>query len=406
MSHQSTRWLISGFSREAYKKHITDDVILIITSYFDKSIKWIIAKRDFPNRTKIKLYSDTITIEGVEFKPYLSYQDCQRYTQMVFGVKVAFPNIAKKCSFQLITRCPTTNSKYAGLFDKEDPDNVHQKLTKKFVEQDWHCSLCNEINDKLSESCHVCLMKRQIPKDITNAMNYYSSDEHWMCSVDTFINHPADVICATDYSGKKPKDKLEAESCALRKNQYSKHDEITFIYEINMISVYDKDDQNITCKSIKILGVNDTLKFVWKINDELLQKFKACTFSRTGEIFYCDEYFGIGNNFCLSFIPDVGQLRVHLIALPANEKTLKFEWEMKAMDTGNDITKVLDHRISKVWVVENGKYTYNKFHPIITHDAIRKVSSLEFSVTLKRIKHQIKSIIPFSQSYHGNIFRV
>ena len=121
---QSNPWLIliSGYTRTNYKqKNIADEILLIIITYYNSSIKWIVSTKAFPDRNSNLsqcLHGDAIIIEDIAFRPYLEFFDYPDFGFITFRVEIdSFKDSELKFEYQLVTQCLTTNSKWIGSFN-------------------------------------------------------------------------------------------------------------------------------------------------------------------------------------------------------------------------------------------------------------------------------------------------
>ena len=136
-------------------------------------------------------------------------------------------------------------------------------------------------------------------------------------------------------------------------------------------------------KPVDIMKIDDTLKLEWIINNDLLNLFKTC---KPGKIFWCNEYFGIGNNFCLSCIPNNNTyltngfiLRLHVIAALIN---IEIKCNMELKDEINDIH--IKYHKPALWMTDANNFAC--YHAVLRKGEIEAFASLKIIVTVKRTK--------------------
>ena len=146
-----------------------------------------------------------------------------------------------------------------------------------------------------------------------------------------------------------------------------------------------KQDQDVVIFSrhVDMMDIDETVKFEWNINKELLNEFKKC---RSGKVFWCDEYFGVGNNFVLSCSPNNETseyngciLALHLVAMDQNLTLINIDCDMELKDEVNSVH--IKHEISKEELTV-GRTGIEK--RMIWTEEMRVLSSLTFIVRISR----------------------
>ena len=76
IAHEDTLIVISGYAKKYCNQYITNDIINIIVTFFDPSIKWVVSTKKIPkncrNYTQY-LRGDTIIVDKVKFTPMLEF---------------------------------------------------------------------------------------------------------------------------------------------------------------------------------------------------------------------------------------------------------------------------------------------------------------------------------------------
>ena len=129
--------------------------------------------------------------------------------------------------------------------------------------------------------------------------------------------------------------------------------------------------------------INDTVTFEWNINKELLNEFKKC---RPGKIFWCDEYFGIGNNFILSCSPNNETseyngciLGLHLVGIDGIMVGINIDCDMELKDRMNNVH--IKHKMFNKQLIIGSTGIAKR---MIWTEEMRVLSSLSFVVTVSR----------------------
>ena len=123
IKHEDKSILISGYSRNTYKQYITQDIICIIMAFFDASISWTIQTKNFLSNEYPHLVGDPVIINGVTFKPHVSFSTTSNY--ILFKTLIAsFESNANKCRYRLRTNCLTTNSAFISLLQETSINQV------------------------------------------------------------------------------------------------------------------------------------------------------------------------------------------------------------------------------------------------------------------------------------------
>ena len=166
----------------------------------------------------------------------------------------------------------------------------------------------------------------------------------------------------------------------LTREECVKFDRLNFFCDVALIT-----KQN----NVQLNKCNDTLQFKWDINDQLFERFKTC---RPGQIIWCNKYFGIDNNFCLSCIPcDINSnnviLNIHILSLPNKIDKITFDWTVILKDDTNNFKiqlKEMDICLNETGLDDPMGQSLIKFNELI------QLSSPVFIVTFKIKSYKYK----------------
>ena len=121
----------------------------------------------------------------------------------------------------------------------------------------------------------------------------------------------------------------------LSMNDASKYNKLKLECCVDLLSMTYKSgyDKSSFIKPIAITPYYQQIKFEWNIKDETLKQLKQdkCT------IYLWSDYFGVGDNFCLSLHKDQMKviLGLHVVSLPYYLKDITMKYEMEIF--GDDI---------------------------------------------------------------------
>ena len=176
----------------------------------------------------------------------------------------------------------------------------------------------------------------------------------------------------------------------LMRDECITHTQIVIMYDIDIFSMFyqpyswSEHRSNIISKpNMHILKPIQSERFEWKIDNELFIEFKKC---RPGKVFWCDDYFGIGDNFILSCSPnhnirlfDGFTLRLSLIALPGDTHRITIDYKMELIDDINGFSVEYEKKDQRLDA--NLSCTEQR---MISTDEMRQLSSLKLVVTVRR----------------------